>query len=483
MTFAIFQRLFGLLLTFTGVSQIPPLLVALYFSDTSIDAFLFSACGEILLGLLLFLPVRSGRIELRVRDGFLVVVLAWLTVGIGAAIPFWLIKQPYIGAIDGLFEAMSALTTTGATVLTGLDTLPHGLLYHRAQLQWLGGIGIIVLAVAVLPMLRIGGMQLFRAETPGPMKDSKLTPRITETAKALWLIYLVLTAACAIAYWLAGMQFFDAITHAFTTVPIGGFSNYDASLAHFNNPLIEMVAMLFMVIAGMNFALHFLAWRNASTLGYFQDSELRIFLSILGFFILLVSFEIIRLGISDDIGQALRLGAFQTISTLTTTGYTIDSFYLWPGYLPTLFLILCLIGGCAGSTAGGMKVIRIMLLYQQMVREIRRLVHPNAVLAIKLGDRAVSDNIISAVWAFFFLYIACIMIIGMLLHASGLDLLTAFSATIACLTNLGPGLGDVGPHYGNLETFPKLLLTLAMLLGRLELFTILVLFTPGFWKD
>ncbi len=480
---ATFQRLFGLLLTLTGVSQIPPLLVALYFKDTSFEPFLISACGEILIGLMLFLPVRSGRIELRVRDGFLVVVLAWLTVGIGGAIPLWLIKQPHIGAVDGLFEAISALTTTGATVLTGLDDMPRGLLYHRAQLQWLGGIGIIVLAVAILPMLRIGGMQLFRAETPGPMKDSKLTPRITETAKALWLIYLVLTAACALAYWLAGMQLFDAVTHAFTTVPIGGFSNYDSSLAHFANPLIEIVAMLFMVIAGMNFALHFLAWRNASTQGYFQDSELRTFLGLLGFFILLTTFEILRLDVTQDIGHALRLGAFQTISSLTTTGYTTDSFYLWPGYLPTLFLILCLIGGCAGSTGGGMKVIRIMLLYQQMVREIKRLVHPNAVLAIKLGDRAVSDNVISAVWAFFFLYAACILGIGMLLHASGLDVLTAFSATIACLTNLGPGLGEVGPHYGNLSAFAKLLLTFAMLLGRLELFTLLVLFTPGFWKD
>lgn len=483
MTAATLQRIFGLLLTLTGSSQIPPLLVSMYYQDASFEPFLISACAEIFIGLLLFLPVRHGRVELRVRDGFLVVVMAWLTVGIGGAIPLWLLKQPYIGAVDGLFEAMSALTTTGATVLTNLETLPRGVLYHRAQLQWLGGIGIIVLAVAILPMLRIGGMQLFRAETPGPMKDSKLTPRITETAKALWLIYLVLTVACAMAYWLAGMGLFDAVTHAFTTLPIGGFSNYDTSLGHFGNPLIEMIAMVFMVIAGMNFALHFIAWRNASIQAYFQDSELRAFLGLLIFFILLTTIEILRLGVTPSIGDALRLGAFQTISTMTTTGYTTDSFYLWPGYLPSLFLFLCVIGGCAGSTGGGMKVIRVMLLYKQMVREIRRLVHPNAVLVIKLGDRAISDNVISAVWAFFFLYIASIVCIAMLLHASGLDPVTAFSATVACLTNLGPGLGDVGPHYGTLDAFPKLLLTFAMLLGRLELFTLLVLFTPGFWKD
>ncbi len=483
MTAANLQRLFGLLLTMAGVSQLPPLLVAIIFNDASREPFLISACGEILIGLVLFLPVRHGPMELRVRDGFLVVVMAWLTIGIGGAVPLWLLKQPSISLVDGLFETMSALTTTGATVLTGLDTMPRGLLFHRAQLQWLGGIGIIVLAVAILPMLRIGGMQLYRAETPGPMKDSKLTPRITETAKALWLIYLALTAACALAYWLAGMGFFDAVTHAFTTVPIGGFSNYDTSMAHFGNPLIEMVAMLFMVIAGMNFALHFVAWRNASIQAYFQDAELRAYLGLLAFFILLTTLEILRLGVTPNIGDALRLGAFQTISTLTTTGYTTDSFYLWPGYLSSLFLILCLIGGCAGSTGGGMKVIRVMLLYKQMVREIKRLVHPNAVLAIKLGDRAVSDNVISAVWAFFFLYVASIVCIGMLLHASGLDPVTAFSATVACLTNLGPALGEAGPHYGTLGAFPKLLLTFAMLLGRLELFTLLVLFTPGFWKD
>lgn len=478
-----FQRIFGLLLTLTGVSQIPPLLVATYFSDASREPFLISACGEILIGLLLFLPARHGSIELRVRDGFLVVVLAWLTVGIGGAIPLWLIKQPHISAVDGLFEAISALTTTGATVLTGLDELPRGLLYHRAQLQWLGGMGIIVLAVAILPMLRIGGMQLFRAETPGPMKDSKLTPRITETAKALWLIYLALTCTCAMAYWLAGMGLFDAITHAFTTVPIGGFSNYDDSIGHFNNGLIEIIAMVFMVIAGMNFALHFTAWRNASMQAYFLDPELRSFLGLIAFFVLLSTVEIIRLDVTPDIIEALRLGAFQTISALTTTGYATDSFYLWPGYLPSLLLTICLIGGCAGSTGGGMKVIRILLLYKQMVREVRRLLHPNAVLAIKLGDRAISDNVISAVWAFFFLYIISIVSIGMLLHATGLDPVTAFSATLACLTNLGPGLGEVGAHYGSLDAFPKMVLTVAMLLGRLELFTLLILFTPGFWRD
>lgn len=479
----VFQRIFGLLLMLTGVSLLPGLLISLYYQDNSTNSFLYSSVAEILIGLALYWPVRNGPTELRVRDGFLIVVIAWLTVGIGAAVPLWTIKEPHISFVDGLFEAMSALTTTGATVITGLDDLPKGLLYQRAQLQWLGGMGIIVLAVAILPMLRIGGMQLFRAETPGPMKDSKLTPRITETAKALWLIYLALTIACLSCYWLAGMDLFDAITHAFTTVPIGGFSNYDASLGHFDNVLIEMVAMLFMLIAGMNFALHFMAWRNASIQVYFQDAELRCFIGLCGFFVLITSLEIFHAGIATTYGEALRLGAFHSIASLTTTGYTIDSFYQWSGYVPALLLSICLIGGCAGSTGGGMKVIRVLLLYKQTVREVKHLVHPNSVIAIKLGSRVISNNVISAVWAFFFLYIATIVIIGMLLHAFGLDLVTAFSATVACLTNLGPGLGEVGPHYANLPDAPKLILTFAMLLGRLELFTLLVLFTPAFWRD
>jgi len=478
------QRLVGVLLMLSGLWLLPPMAVALYFDDFSnTHPFAIAATIELALGAALFWPLRRHKTDLRVRDGFLIVVIAWLLFAISGALPMWLIKQPHISFVDGLFEAMSALTTTGATVLTGLDDMPRGLLYLRSQMQWLGGMGIIVLAVAILPMLRIGGMQLFRAETPGPMKDSKLTPRITETAKALWLIYLTATIACALAYWLAGMSLFDAINHAFTTMPIGGFSTHDASIGYFQNPLIEFIAMLFMIIAGVNFTLHFISWRDTTVNVYFQDPELRMYLLLLAGFVAITTIQVLYQGIATDFFTALRLGAFQSISAMTTTGYTTASFYSWPGFAPIMLIIISIIGGCAGSTAGGMKIVRIMLLSKQMLREIRHLIHPSAVLAIKFSHRVVNDQVIGAVWAFFFLYVATIVCCGMLLHAIGLDLVTAFSATIACLTNLGPALGEAGAHYGNLSDPAKIVLSAIMLLGRLEIFTLLVLFMPAFWRD
>ena len=478
-----FQRIFGLLLMLTGVSQLPSIGVAWWHWDSSLGPLAMSAAIEVMLGGVLWWPARKRPADLRVRDGFLVVSMAWITVALGSALPLLLMKHPDLSVVDSIFEAVSGLTTTGATVLSGLDDMPRGLLYHRAQLQWLGGMGIIVLAVAILPMLRIGGMQLYRAETPGPMKDAKLTPRITETAKALWLIYLSITVLCVIAYAIAGMGIFDAVTHAFTTVPIGGFSNYDGSIGHFDNPLIESVAMVFMVIAGINFALHFTAWREANSGAYFADPELRTFLVLLAVFIMITSLGVYQAGIATDLREAFRLGAFQAISAMTTTGYTNDSFYLWPGFLPMMLILICFIGACAGSTGGGMKVIRVMLLYKQVIREIRRLVHPRAVLAIKLGERPVSDSVIGAIWAFFFLYMASYVTIAMLVHASGVDLITGFSATAASLTNLGPALGEAGPNFSSLNDFAKCLLAFAMLLGRLEVFTLFVLLTPGFWKE
>lgn len=468
----------------SGLWLLPPTVVALIYDELyEAHPFAIAALIELLLGLALFWPLRKHKTDLRVRDGFLIVVMTWLVFAISGTLPLWMIKVPHISFADGLFESMSGLTTTGATILTGLDDMPRGLLYLRSQMQWLGGMGIIVLAVAILPMLRIGGMQLFRAETPGPMKDSKLTPRITETAKALWLIYVVATIACAGAYWLAGMSLFDAINHAFTTLPIGGFSTHDASIAYFQSPLIEFIAMLFMVIAGVNFTLHFISWRDASVNVYFQDSELRMYLLLLAVFVAIITINILYQGIATDFFTALRLGAFQAISAMTTTGYTTASFYAWPGVVPIMLVVISIIGGCASSTAGGMKVVRVMLLSKQMLREIRHLIHPNAVLAIKFSNRVINDQVIGAVWAFFFLYVATIVCCGMLLHAIGLDLITAFAATIACLTNLGPAIGAAGPNYATLPDTAKLILSAIMLLGRLEIFTLLVLFMPSFWRD
>lgn len=463
--------------------MLPPLGVALAYDDGTAPAFLLSAALLILLGTAAWWPVRQQRPDLRVRDGFIIVAASWLTVGLCGALPFIIAADPKVSVVDALFESVSGLTTTGATVLISIDTLPKGILYYRQQLQWMGGMGIIVLAVAILPILRIGGMQLYRAETPGPMKDSKLTPRITETAKALWLIYLSLTVVCALAYWLAGMSLFDAVGHAYSTIAIGGFSTHDLSMGYFNSPLIESIAIVFMVLAGMNFAIHFMAWRNASTLAYYQDPEIKVYAGLLVVAALLCVGALFVTQTYSSMGESIRYGVFQAVSTLTTTGFTTASFYTWPGLLPALLLATAFIGGCAGSTAGGMKVIRVILLYRQAVREIRRLIHPSAVLPIKLGGKRMSDSVMDSVWAFFFLFVFSFVLMSLFLTATGIDMTTAFSAVSACITNLGPALGQAGPHYADINPAAKLVLTFAMLLGRLEIFTLLVILSPSFWRD
>jgi len=483
MGFSAVQRVIGFLIAGSSLMMLPPVLVSMFYSDGTVTLFLVSAILLVSLGMLIYYPVRNATQELRLRDGFLVVVCAWLALVLVGALPFVLLSSPELSYVDAVFESMSGLTTTGATIVTNIDALPRAVLYYRQQLQWLGGMGIIVLAVAILPMLRIGGMQLYRAETPGPMKDAKLTPRITETAKALWLIYVGITVTCVFAYWLAGMKLFDAVGHAFSTVAIGGFSTHDDSLAFWNNPTVEVVASVFMFIAGINFALHFSAWRRASTQPYFMDPELKVYASLLFVFAVVASFALYFSNTYDTLAESFRYGSFQVISTMTTTGFTTAPFYTWVGFLPTLLILLAFIGGCAGSTAGGMKVIRIILLYRQSLREIQRLIHPHAIIPVKVGGQKTSDTVISAVWGFFFLYIANFAVMTMLLTATGLDEETSYSAVAACLTNLGPALGDAGPNYSQLNDAAKIILSVAMLLGRLEIYTLLVILTPAFWRD
>jgi trk system potassium uptake protein TrkH len=477
------QRIFGFLIALSSLMMLPPAMVSFWYRDGTSVLFLSSAAVLAVLGLLIFLPVRNVRRELRLHDGFLVVVGCWVVLALVGALPFVLLKSPSLTYVDALFESMSGLTTTGATIITRIEDLPRGVLYYRQQLQWLGGMGIIVLAVAILPMLRIGGMQLYRAETPGPVKDAKLTPRITETAKALWLIYLGITIACATAYWLAGMDLFDAIGHSFSTVAIGGFSTHDASIAFFNNPTIELVATIFMIISGVNFALHFTAWRRASMQPYFSDPELKVYVVILIGLVLVASIELFLNGTYDTFAEALRFGGFQLVSAMTTTGFTSTEFHLWVGFVPILMMCVAFMGGCAGSTAGGMKVIRVILLYRQSAREIRRLIHPHAVIQIRVGEQKASDAVMDAVWGFFFLFIATFTLVTVLLNATGIDSVSAFSAAAATITNLGPGLSRVGAHYAELNSAAKLVLSFAMLAGRLEIYTLLVLLTPSFWRD
>ena len=477
------QRILGFLIAGASLMMLPPALVSWWYADGTMELFLLSAMTLLIIGMTIFLPVRHVRDELRLRDGFLIVAACWIALALAGALPFLLLKQPDISYIDAVFESMSGLTTTGATILTNIEGLPRGVLYYRQQLQWLGGLGIVVLAVAILPMLRIGGMQLYRAETPGPMKDSKLTPRITETAKALWLIYLGITVVCAMAYWLGGMTLFDAIGHAFSTVAIGGMSTHDGGFSWFASPELEIIATFFMVVAGINFAIHFTSWKRASAQPYFQDPELKVYASLLLGFAILTTIALYMHGTYGAISESARFASFQVVSMMTTTGFSTTDFSLWPGFIPIMLICIAFIGGCAGSTCGGMKVIRIMLLYRQAVREIQRLVHPRAVIPVKIGGRKTSTTVMDAVWGFFFLYVSSFVMITIALNGVGVDPVTAYSAAAACITNLGPGLGDVSANYASLNVTAKAILSFAMLMGRLEIFTLLVLFSPAFWRD
>lgn len=482
MQLTVVQRVLGLLLMMFSLSMLPPMGVSALFDDGAMMPFFIGFLAIALAGLVVWFPVRNNRKDLRLRDGFLIVVLFWTVLGLAGAAPLVLSEDPRLSITDAVFESLSGLTTTGATVIRGLDELPPSILYYRQQLQWLGGMGIIVLAVAILPMLGIGGMQLYRAETPGPLKDSKLTPRITETAKALWYIYLGLTIACALAYWLSGMDLFDAICHSFSTIAIGGFSTHDASIGFFDSPAIELTCMVFMLLAGVNFGLHFVAFRNLSIKSYRQDPEFRTYASILLVASVIMCISLLVRNDSISISQAAMSAAFQVISFGTTTGFTTTDYANWAGALPVMLIMLSFIGGCAGSTGGGIKVIRITLLFRQGMREIVRLVHPNAQLAVKLGKKTVADRVVDSVWGFFSAYVAIYTLLLILLLATGLDQTTAFSAVAACLNNLGPGLGDVAGNFADINPVAKWLLGFAMLLGRLEIFTLLVLFTPEFWR-
>jgi trk system potassium uptake protein TrkH len=474
-------RVTGTLLTFFSLTFIVPALIAWWYDEaSSLRSFGIAFAITLIAGLLMWLPLRDNR-ELRGGDGFLVTALFYVGLGLFGGIPLFFAEAIDLSFTDAAFESMSGLTTTGATVITGLDQLPKSLLFYRQLLQWLGGMGIIVLAVAIFPMLGIGGMQLYRTESPGPVKDNKLTPRITETAKALWYIYLSLTILCAGAYWIAGMSGFDAISHSFATVAIGGFSTHDASIGYFDNIYIESVAIFFMLMSGINFALHFVVWRRRNPLAYFADTEVRMYLGML---VSVSAIVIIILATNPIDGiEPIRDGLFQTISIATTTGFTTADFSTWPSVAPVLLLLAAFAGGCAGSTAGGIKMIRVVMIYLQGLREVMRLIHPNGVFPIKLNHAPVGDRVVEAVWSFFSVYVIIFLImVTLVIIAGDLDFTTAFSAVGACLNNLGPGLGEVAFNYASLNPAVKWLLMFTMMLGRLEIFTLLVLLTPAYWR-
>lgn len=476
-------RMLGLLVAMFSVTMIPPALVSLIFQDGGGLPFVLAFMLCLITGLIIWYPNQNAKQDLRAKEGFLIVALFWVVLASVGALPLILMDQPEMSVTDSFFESFSGLTTTGATVIEGIEFLPKAVQFYRQQLQWLGGMGIIVLAVAILPILGVGGMQLYRAETPGPVKDTKMTPRIADTAKHLWYIYLSLTIACAVSYWIAGMSWFDAICHSFSTIAIGGFSTYDASIGHFNSTPINVVCVVFLWIAALNFALHYAAATGRNIKTYFYDPELKAFFLlqaalIVACFLVLVHFELYETAeIAFD--QAL----FQAVSISTTAGFATTDFAMWPVFLPILLIFSSFIGGCAGSTGGGLKVIRVLLLYLQGKREVNRLIHPKAVYAVKLGDRAVPGRVVDAVWGFFSAYAVIFVFIMICLIATGMDNLTAFSATAAMLNNLGPGLGEVAGTYADVSDAGKWFLILAMLFGRLEVFSLLVLFSPTFWRS
>jgi trk system potassium uptake protein TrkH len=437
----------------------------------------FSACA------LTWFFTRKTQRELQTRDGFLLVVLTWTSLPAFATLPF-LIYMPGLSFTDAYFETVSGITTTGATILSGLDTLPLSINLWRGLLVWFGGMGLIVLAVAILPLLGVGGMQIYKAETPGPMKDTKLTPRITETAKGLYLVYVSISVACGLSYWLAGMTPFDAVMHTFATMGLGGFSSHDASFAYWNSPAIEGVTVVFMLVAGINFSTHFMAWRQRSFIAYRLDPEVRWFLIITLASALLIAIYLKAVHVYPDFLQALRYAVFNTVSIATTTGFANTDYNQWPIFAPLWMLLLSSFASCSGSTGGGMKMVRAQLLFRQGLRELTRLVHPAARLPVKLGGHVVPNNVIYAVLAFAFLYVFAIITMTLAMTASGLDFITAFSAVVASINNTGPGLSQVGPasNYAGLSDFQTWICTIAMLLGRLELLTVLVIFTKSFWR-
>jgi potassium uptake protein, TrkH family len=468
------------LMVFSGTLLVPIIVAVIYQEHTSQPFFLAFAL-TFSLGMMMWLPFSRTKNELRNRDGFVITVLFWFVLGLTGALPLMLVDELQLSVADAVFESVSGITTTGATVITGLDSLPKSVLYYRQQLHFLGGIGIVVIAVAIMPMLGIGGMQLYRAENVGPSKESKMTPRIAETAKVLFIIYLSLTAACALCYWLAGMEVFDAITHSFSTIATGGFANYDASMGHFRSDLIIAISIFFMLVASLSFGLHYYTWVRGSAFHYWRNPEARLFLVAIFGAAVIVSFYLYFADIYN-LKNAFFQGTFQLVSITTGTGFTTTNFSNWPSFLPFFLLVMSFLGGCVGSTTGGVKAGRMLIMTKQVLREISRLIHPNGVFTMKAGNWAIPTKVTDAVWAFFGIYLAVYYLIVLLLLAGGMDYITAWSATAATVNNMGPGLGDVAGHFGDVNLFCKWVLISAMVLGRLEIFTVIVLFTPMFWR-
>ncbi len=473
-------NLLGILLGIFSLSFIPPLVLAFIYNESGSDVFLYSFIFFSILGGGIWATTRQKNLSLNISDGFIITTLFWVVLACAGSIPFYFFMG--LGISDAIFESVSGITTTGATTIVGLDSLPKSILLYRQLLQWIGGMGLIVLAVAVMPALGIGGGQLYKMELPGSHGNQKLTPKITDSAKALWKIYVGLTVVCATLYLLSGMTLFDSIAHSLSTVAGGGFSTHDQSIGFFNSALIESVCIIFMLLSAASFAVHYAAIFGGKPLKYFYDSEFRFFLSVV---VLIIIVSLIVHIISNsyaDIFSAFGATVFHVVSTVTTSGFTTENFSLWPGFLPYLLLVGAFMGACSQSVGGGIKAWRVLIMINQAYKEILITIHPNAVLSSKIGTKVIDAKIAEKVWGFFSIYVFIFMFLLMAMLGTGLSFETAFSAVGACLNNLGPGLGDVASNYANISEFGKFILCFAMILGRLEIFTLLVLFTPAFWR-
>ena len=468
-------NLFSILVLFFSLSYIFPIIISLIFDDGATELFIYALLGVVLIGLVGLLATRKVNNELSQKDGFVIIVLFWVVLCFAGSIPFYLSGM---NAIDSIFESMSGITTTGATVISNLDTLPESLLFYMQLLQWMGGMGLIVLAIAVMPLLGIGGGQIYKTEIPGAMGEQKLTPRIKETAQVLWLIYLGLTVLCAILYYLGGMGSFDAVSHAMSTVAIGGFSTHNDSIGHFNSIAIETICIVFMLLSAFSFTLHYFAVFKKKPLKYFYDPEIRFFMSILAIIFIICAI----ISNISNYGPNLRELAFHSVSMLTTTGFSISNSSEWPFSISFILLIGAFIGACAGSVGGGVKSWRVLIMINHAHKNIMRIIHPNSVISLKIGTKNVNDEVATSVWGFFSIYIISFIILLLFVLITGVDFESAFSAVGACLNNLGPGLGIVSENYASINSASKGILAFAMLLGRLEIFTLLVILTPMFWS-
>jgi trk system potassium uptake protein len=477
------SHVLGGMLMFFSITYLMPIASAVIYDDGTLIDFVDAMLISLAAGFVLWFGTRRHKRELKPRDGFLLVTLAWILMAAIATLPLMMVIDD-LSFTDAFFETMSGLTTTGATVLSGLDKLPPSINLWRHELNWVGGMGIIVLAVAILPLLGVGGMQLYKAETTGVMKDSKLTARIADTAKALWLVYFGITVACILSLKVVGMNWLDAICHAFAAMGLGGFSTYDDSVGHFDSPAIEAVLIFFMMVAGMNFATHFVAWRGRSLRAYWKDMEAKAFVALTAASTLVCTLYLTVTGTYPSFLTALRHVAFNLVSIATDCGFASQDYDKWPIFVPLWMLFLSCVSVSSGSTGGGIKMIRTLILAQQGLIELKRLVHPQLAAPLRVGDTAIPQQIAGAVLGFIFLYILAVGELTFFLVASGLDFTSSISAIVACINNAGPGLNVVGPaqNYGVLTDFQTWVCTFAMLLGRLEVLSVFVLFTPAFWR-